>query len=66
MSYEEEQKNIDIYDKAIDYEVNATAMRRFFSTLKNILHWAVYGHTAAESIYKRADAIKKYIEFNQL
>ena len=47
------QKITDIYATAIDYDVNATATRRFFSTVQNKLHWAIHGHTAAEVIYKR-------------
>ncbi len=55
------QKITDIYATAIDYDVNATATRRFFSTVQNKLHWAIHGHTAAEVIYKRADAEKKHM-----
>ena len=55
------QKIADIYATAIDYDVNATATRRFFSTVQNKLHWAIHGHTAAEVIYKRADAEKKHM-----
>jgi len=53
------QKITDIYSTAIDYDINATATRRFFSTVQNKLHWAIHGQTAAEVIYKRADAEKK-------
>lgn len=52
------QKITDIYSTAIDYDVNATATRRFFSTVQNKLHWAIHGQTAAEVIYNRADAEK--------
>jgi hypothetical protein len=45
----------------IGYDVNATATRRFFSTVQNKLHWAIHGHTAAEVIYKHADAEKKHM-----
>ena len=55
------QKITDIYTTAIDYDVNATATKRLFSTVQNKLHWAIHGYTAAEVIYKRADADKKHM-----
>ena len=55
------QKITDIYSTAIDYDINATATRRFFSAVQNKLHWAIHGQTAAEVIYKRADAKKKHM-----
>ena len=55
------QKITDIYTTAIDYDVNATATKRFFSTVQNKLHWAIHGYTAAEVIFKRADADKKHM-----
>ena len=55
------QKITDIYTTAIDYDVNATATKRFFSTVQNKLHWAIHGYTAAEVIFKRADAEKKHM-----
>ena len=53
------QKITDIYSTSIDYDSNAIFTRRFFSTVQNKLHWAIHGQTAAEVIYKRADAEKK-------
>jgi hypothetical protein len=50
------QKMTDIYATAIDYDVTATATKRFFSTVQNKLHWAIHGQTAAEVVYDRADA----------
>lgn len=55
------QKITDIYSTAIDYDVNATVTRRFFSMVQNKLHWAIHGHTAAEIIYNRADAERKHM-----
>lgn len=54
-------KRSRIYTTAIDHDVNATATKRFFSTVQNKLHWAIHGYTAAEVIYKRADADKKHM-----
>ncbi|MFM8831653.1 MAG: virulence RhuM family protein, partial [Spartobacteria bacterium] len=52
------QKITDIYATAIDYDVTATATKRFFATVQNKLHWAIHGQTAAELIFSRADAAK--------
>lgn len=53
------QKITDIYATAIDYDVTASATKRFFATVQNKLHWAIHGQTAAEVIYSRADADKQ-------
>lgn len=55
------QKITDIYATAIDYDVNASATKRFFATVQNKLHWAIHGQTASEIIYTRADAGKKHM-----
>ncbi|MFZ5944205.1 MAG: virulence RhuM family protein [Bacillota bacterium] len=55
------QKITDIYATAIDYDVNASATKRFFATVQNKLHWAIHGQTASEVIYNRADAGKKHM-----
>ena len=52
------QKITDIYATAIDYDVSATATKRFFATVQNKLHWAIHGQTAADVVYTRADALK--------
>jgi len=53
------QKITDIYSTAIDYDVTAQATKRFFATVQNKLHWAIHGQTAAEVVYRRADAEKE-------
>lgn len=53
------QKITDIYSTSIDYDVTATATKRFFATVQNKLHWAIHGNTAAEIIYNRADHQKE-------
>lgn len=50
------QKITDIYSTAVDYDVTAQATKRFFATVQNKLHWAIHGQTAAEVVYRRADA----------
>ncbi len=53
------QKITDIYSTAIDYDLTASATKRFFATVQNKLHWAIHGQTASELIYHRANAEKK-------
>jgi len=53
------QKITDIYATSMDYDVTAQSTKRFFATVQNKLHWAIYGQTAADTIYHRADAGKE-------
>lgn len=53
------QKITDIYATSIDYDLSATATKRFFATIQNKLHWAIHGKTAAEVVHTRADAEKQ-------
>ena len=55
------QKITDIYSSALDYDPSAKTSIDFFKKVQNKLHWAIHGHTAAELIYKRADANKGYM-----
>jgi hypothetical protein len=53
------QKITDIYAQcSIDYDPKADVTLTFYKTVQNKLHWAVTGQTAAEIIYKRANAIR--------
>ncbi len=58
------QKITDIYATSLDYDVTATATKRFFATVQNKLHWAIHGQTAAEVVYNRADAKKQSMGLN--
>ena len=53
------QKITDIYATALDYDPSAPATKRFFAAVQNKMHFSVYGQTAAELIYTRADASKE-------
>lgn len=55
------QKITDLYATAIDYDKNAAATRRFYSSVQNKMHYAVHGHTAAELIVSRADSQKPHM-----
>lgn len=52
------EKVKEIYATSIDYDRNDATTQQFFASVQNKLHWAVHQHTAAELIYKRADAGK--------
>ena len=52
------QKITDIYATSIDYDSKAETTRKFFARVRNQLHWAIHGETAAETIYRRADSAK--------
>ena len=52
------QKITDIYATSADYDPTSNISIDFFKTVQNKLHWAITGMTAAEIVYKRADAAK--------
>lgn len=55
------QKITDIYATALDYDKSAKTTKDFFAKVQNKMHFAIHGHTAAEVIYKRADACKPHM-----
>ena len=55
------QKITDIYALSADYDKDAQITKDFFATVQNKLHWAITGETAAEIIYKNADATKSFM-----
>ena len=52
---------LDIYATSVDYDPRTDASRLFFRIVQNKLHYAAHGHTAAEVIYKRADADQPFM-----
>ena len=50
------QKITDLYALAVDYDAKAPITKDLFAMVQNKLHWAITGQTAAELIYKQADA----------
>jgi hypothetical protein len=52
------RKVTDIYSTAYDYDPDVQITHEFFATVQNKFHWAIHGHTAAELIAARADAMK--------
>lgn len=52
------RKVLDIYATSIDYDPNTDISQQFFAAVQNKMHWAAHGHTAAEIIHGRADAVK--------
>ncbi|MDE6535081.1 MAG: virulence RhuM family protein [Muribaculaceae bacterium] len=47
---------LDLYATAVDYDPSSETSVQFFKIVQNKLHFAAHGHTAAEVIFKRADA----------
>ena len=52
------RKILDIYATSIDYDPAIDLSREFFSIVQNKMHWAAHGHTAAEIVVDRANAIQ--------
>ncbi len=50
------QKIKDIYATSVDYNSSADTTRTFFQVVQNKLLWAISQQTAAELVYRRADA----------
>jgi len=55
------QKVLDIYATSVDYSPNTEMSQQFFATVQNKMHWACHGQTAAEVIYRRADADRPHM-----
>jgi hypothetical protein len=55
------QKVTDIYATAFDYDKDAKTTRNFFKLVQNKLYYAVHRHTAAELIFKRANAESEFM-----
>lgn len=47
---------LDLYATAVDYDPRSEVSVEFFKIVQNKLHFAVHGNTAAEVIFKRANA----------
>lgn len=52
---------LDLYATSVDYDPNSEESIKFFKTVQNKLHYATNKHTAAETIYERADAEKDFM-----
>lgn len=52
---------LDLYATSASYDPKSNESVQFFKIVQNKLHYAAHGHTAAEVIYKRADADKTYM-----
>lgn len=48
----------EIFALAADYQPSFKETTQFFKTIQNKLHFSATGHTAAELVYRRADASK--------
>ena len=52
------RKVLDIYATSMDYDPRMEASVLFFKTVRNKMHWAAHGQTAAEKIFFSADSSK--------
>lgn len=52
---------LDLYATSVDYDPKSPESIAFFKLVQNKLHFAAYGHTAAEVIYERADSEKPFM-----
>jgi len=52
---------LDLYATSVDYNPKSSESVAFFKMVQNKLHYAAHGHTAAEVIYKRADADEPFM-----
>jgi hypothetical protein len=52
---------LDIYSTSVDYDPKSEVSISFFKKVQNKIHYAVHGQTAAEVIFKRADAEKEFM-----
>ncbi len=52
---------LDLYATSVDYNPKSSESVAFFKMVQNKLHFAAHGHTAAEVIYKRADAEQPFM-----
>lgn len=50
------RKVLEIYALSIDYDPRTETTQQFFKTVQNKMHFAAHGNTAAEVIYRRANA----------
>lgn len=48
---------LDLYATAVDYDPRSELSVEFFKIVQNKLHFAAHGNTAAEVIFKRANAV---------
>lgn len=55
---------LELYATSVDYAPHSNESIKFFKIVQNKLHYAAHGHTAAEVIYKRADAQKPFMGLN--
>jgi hypothetical protein len=60
------QKIKDIYTTSIDYDPKAEKTIEFFKVVQNKLLWAISQNTAAELVYRRADASLPLIGMSSL
>lgn len=57
---------LDIYATSFYCDPNSEISHKFFKVVQNKMHFAAHGNTAAEIIYKRADAENEFLGFTNV
>lgn len=52
---------LDLFSTSIDYDKNSEEAKKFFATVQNKMHYAIYNQTASELIYDRVDGNKEFM-----
>ena len=52
---------LDLYATSVDYNPKSSESIAFFKMVRNKLHYAAHGHTAAEVIYERANSEQPFM-----
>ncbi|MCL1841109.1 MAG: virulence RhuM family protein [Propionibacteriaceae bacterium] len=52
---------LDLYATSVDYDPRAPQSVQFFAIVQNKMHYAAHGHTAAEIVRQRADAVQPFM-----
>ncbi|NOQ76016.1 MAG: cell filamentation protein Fic [Crocinitomix sp.] len=55
------RKVLDLYATSLDYDPKTEISLIFFKTIQNKMHWAAHGNTAAEIVYRRANAKQPFL-----
>ncbi|CAC9626410.1 Uncharacterized protein clustered with Type I restriction-modification system [uncultured Gammaproteobacteria bacterium] len=55
------RKVLEVYATSIDYDPKTEQSVKVFETIQNKMHWASYGETAAETVYKRVNSSKEHM-----
>ena len=52
---------LELFSTSIDYDKKSDEAKKFFVTVQNKMHFAIYHHTASELIFDRVDGDKEFM-----